>query len=47
MVICAELIYVEKELERYHLEELVSVRDRETEVVSRSRPKQEEIPTIG
>jgi Xaa-Pro aminopeptidase len=47
MVICAELIYVEQELERYHLEELVFVRDRETEVVSRSRPKQEEIPTIG
>jgi Xaa-Pro aminopeptidase len=47
MVICAELIYVEKELERYHLEELVFVGDRETEVVSRSRPKQEEIPSIG
>jgi len=47
MVICAELIYVEQDRERYHLEELVLVREKETEVISRSRPLQEEIPVIG
>jgi Xaa-Pro aminopeptidase len=47
MVICAELIYVEQERERYHLEELVFVRKDEAEVISRSRPVSAAIPVIG
>ena len=47
MVISAELIYVEQDRERYHLEELVVVRQGEAEVISHSRPVQEEIPVIG
>jgi Xaa-Pro aminopeptidase len=47
MVLCAELIHVEGEDERYHLEELVHVREDGPEVLSRSRPVSETIPVIG
>lgn len=47
IVICAELIHVEQDLERYHLEELMLVREDGAEVISRSRPGREEVPIIG
>jgi hypothetical protein len=47
MVICAELIHLEQDLERYHLEELVLVQEDRAEVISRSRPWIEELPIIG
>jgi len=47
MVLCLELMYVERDVERYHLEELVLVREDEAEVISRSRPAREEVPIIG
>ena len=47
MVISAELIYIEEDRERYHLEELVHVQEGETKVISDSRPVQKEIPVIG
>jgi len=47
MVLCAEVIHVEGEEERYHLEELVHVGHDGPQVVSRSRPAPEAIPVIG
>jgi Xaa-Pro aminopeptidase len=47
MVLCAELIHVEGDHERYHLEELVHVHRNGSEVLSRSRPASETIPVIG
>jgi len=47
MVLCAEIIHVEADRERYHLEEVVWVRDSGPEVVSRSRVAPAEIPIIG
>jgi len=47
MVLCAEIIHVEADRERYHLEEVVWVRDSGPEVVSRSRVAPAEIPMIG
>ncbi|RJQ62298.1 MAG: aminopeptidase P family protein [Desulfobacteraceae bacterium] len=46
MALCAELIYVEEDRERYHLEELVLVRQDGAEVISRSRIAEEDIPVI-